>query len=218
MSLSENKSTELTSILQYSISHTHTHTMIICHCVPISVSVLCSNVFLFRFRFRYRFRFRLLCYFLSVVCGVCCIFIACRFGRLRMIYQCVYLWMLLRVHRTMPAHGWAAAMRVYAWAIRTSVSWPYPKWVPRTYVPNSKGNGMWRRAKWSSIAYRVSPLYFRLYTQLEILKNKTLRQDNPHISKRRGGRKAGHRRFSLQVSDWAPLLDSCVVVLLIVNY
>ncbi|XP_017486299.1 PREDICTED: uncharacterized protein LOC108374738 isoform X3 [Rhagoletis zephyria] len=38
----------------------------------------------------------------------------------------------------------------------------------------------------------------RLYTQLEILKNKSLRQDNPHISKRRGGRKAGHRRFSLQ--------------------
>ncbi|XP_034475109.1 probable G-protein coupled receptor 158 [Drosophila innubila] len=38
----------------------------------------------------------------------------------------------------------------------------------------------------------------RLYTQLEILKNKTLRQDNPHISKRRGGRKTGHRRFSLQ--------------------
>ncbi|KAJ6646142.1 putative G-protein coupled receptor [Pseudolycoriella hygida] len=37
----------------------------------------------------------------------------------------------------------------------------------------------------------------RLYTQLEILKNKTLRLDNPHISKRRGGRKA-HRRFSLQ--------------------
>ncbi|XP_044315635.1 probable G-protein coupled receptor 158 isoform X2 [Drosophila rhopaloa] len=38
----------------------------------------------------------------------------------------------------------------------------------------------------------------RLYTQLEIMKSKTLRQDNPHISKRRGGRKAGHRRFSLQ--------------------
>lgn len=38
----------------------------------------------------------------------------------------------------------------------------------------------------------------RLYTQLEILKNKTLRLDNPHISKRRGGRKT-HRRFSLQV-------------------
>ncbi|XP_037926728.1 probable G-protein coupled receptor 158 isoform X3 [Hermetia illucens] len=38
----------------------------------------------------------------------------------------------------------------------------------------------------------------RLYTQLEVLKNKTLRQDNPHISKRRGGRKAAHRRFSLQ--------------------
>lgn len=40
----------------------------------------------------------------------------------------------------------------------------------------------------------------RLYTQLEILKNKTLRLDNPHISKRRGGRKT-HRRFSLQVND-----------------
>ncbi|XP_063697522.1 metabotropic glycine receptor [Culicoides brevitarsis] len=38
----------------------------------------------------------------------------------------------------------------------------------------------------------------RLYTQLEVLKNKTLRQDNPHISKRRGGRKVAHRRFSLQ--------------------
>ncbi|KAH8413524.1 hypothetical protein KR009_011969 [Drosophila setifemur] len=44
----------------------------------------------------------------------------------------------------------------------------------------------------------------RLYTQLEIMKNKTLRQDNPHISKRRGGRKAGHRRFSLQVSGRSP--------------
>lgn len=39
----------------------------------------------------------------------------------------------------------------------------------------------------------------RLYTQLEVLKNKSLRLDNPHISKRRGGRKAPHRRFSLQV-------------------
>lgn len=39
----------------------------------------------------------------------------------------------------------------------------------------------------------------RLYTQLEVLKNKTLRHDNPHISKRRGGRKPAHRRFSLQV-------------------
>lgn len=48
----------------------------------------------------------------------------------------------------------------------------------------------------------LNAIFFcRLYTQLEILKNKTLRQDNPHISKRRGGRKAGHRRFSLQVSD-----------------
>lgn len=41
--------------------------------------------------------------------------------------------------------------------------------------------------------------FLRLYTQLEYLKNKTLRQDNPHISKRRGGRKVAHRRFSLQV-------------------
>jgi len=48
-----------------------------------------------------------------------------------------------------------------------------------------------------------SKLFFkiviRLYTQLEVLKNKTLRLDNPHISKRRGGRKVAHRRFSLQV-------------------
>lgn len=42
-------------------------------------------------------------------------------------------------------------------------------------------------------------LIYRLYTQLEYLKNKTLRHDNPHISKRRGGRKVAHRRFSLQV-------------------
>lgn len=39
----------------------------------------------------------------------------------------------------------------------------------------------------------------RLYMQLEIFKNKTICRDNPHISKRRGGRKAQHRRFSLQV-------------------
>lgn len=38
----------------------------------------------------------------------------------------------------------------------------------------------------------------RLYTQLEVLKSKTIRQNNPHISKRRGGRKVAHRRFSLQ--------------------
>ena len=37
----------------------------------------------------------------------------------------------------------------------------------------------------------------RVYTQLQVLKNKTMRKDNPHISKRRGGRKS-HRRFSLQ--------------------
>lgn len=70
-------------------------------------------------------------------------------------------------------------------------------------MPNSKGNQMQIEEELNDllIAHRVSPLYYRLYTQLEILKNKTLRQDNPHISKRRGGRKAGHRRFSLQVSD-----------------
>ncbi|XP_065320215.1 uncharacterized protein LOC135927898 [Gordionus sp. m RMFG-2023] len=39
----------------------------------------------------------------------------------------------------------------------------------------------------------------RVYMQLQMLKNKNLRKDNPHISKRRGGRKAAHsRRFSLQ--------------------
>ena len=38
----------------------------------------------------------------------------------------------------------------------------------------------------------------RLYTQLQIFKTKTMRKDNPHISKRRGGRKQTHRRFSLQ--------------------
>lgn len=31
-----------------------------------------------------------------------------------------------------------------------------------------------------------------------MLRNKTMRKDNPHISKRRGGRKGTHRRFSLQ--------------------
>lgn len=49
-----------------------------------------------------------------------------------------------------------------------------------------------------SLAFRY---HWRLYTQLEVLKNKTLRHDNPHISKRRGGRKPAHRRFSLQVSN-----------------
>lgn len=38
----------------------------------------------------------------------------------------------------------------------------------------------------------------RLYTQLQVLRTKTMRKDNPHISKRRGGRKQTHRRFSLQ--------------------
>ncbi|KAL1490571.1 hypothetical protein ABEB36_013241 [Hypothenemus hampei] len=38
----------------------------------------------------------------------------------------------------------------------------------------------------------------RLYLQLEMFKAKTICRDNPHISKRRGGRKAQHRKFSLQ--------------------
>ncbi|XP_050307291.1 probable G-protein coupled receptor 158 isoform X2 [Anthonomus grandis grandis] len=38
----------------------------------------------------------------------------------------------------------------------------------------------------------------RLYLQLEMFKSKTICRDNPHISKRRGGRKAQHRKFSLQ--------------------
>jgi len=40
----------------------------------------------------------------------------------------------------------------------------------------------------------------RLYTQLQVYKSKTMRRDNPHISKRRGGarKSGGHRRFSLQ--------------------
>lgn len=55
----------------------------------------------------------------------------------------------------------------------------------------------------SPLSY-LSSLYLsflpnRLYTQLEYLKNKSLCQGNPHISKRRGGRKVAHRRFSLQV-------------------
>lgn len=38
----------------------------------------------------------------------------------------------------------------------------------------------------------------RVYTQLQILRNLTMRKGNPHISRRRGGRKGTHRRFSLQ--------------------
>lgn len=44
----------------------------------------------------------------------------------------------------------------------------------------------------------------RIYTQLQILKNNTMRKDNPHISKRRGGRKCTHRRFSLQPFSHKP--------------
>lgn len=38
----------------------------------------------------------------------------------------------------------------------------------------------------------------RLYTQLQVYKTRIMRKDNPHISKRRGGRKQTHRRFSIQ--------------------
>ena len=48
----------------------------------------------------------------------------------------------------------------------------------------------------------------RIYTQFQILKNKTLRKDNPHISKRRGGRKGTHRRFSLQPFSHKPSASS----------
>lgn len=42
----------------------------------------------------------------------------------------------------------------------------------------------------------------KVYTQLQVLRNKNMRKDNPHISKRRGGKKSAGstniRRFSLQ--------------------
>ena len=38
----------------------------------------------------------------------------------------------------------------------------------------------------------------KLYTQLQIYKTKTMRQDNPHISKRKGGKKQTIRKFSFQ--------------------
>ncbi|XP_055357952.1 probable G-protein coupled receptor 158 [Paramacrobiotus metropolitanus] len=38
----------------------------------------------------------------------------------------------------------------------------------------------------------------RLYAQMQVLKTKAMRQDNPHISKKKGGRKMPHRRFSIQ--------------------
>ncbi|KAF9409405.1 hypothetical protein HW555_011229 [Spodoptera exigua] len=55
-----------------------------------------------------------------------------------------------------------------------------------------------RKVKRSPPSEEVRAELKRLYVQLEILRNKTLRRDNPHISKRRGGRKPPHRRFSLQ--------------------
>ena len=38
----------------------------------------------------------------------------------------------------------------------------------------------------------------RVYTQLQVYKTKSLRLDNPHISRKKGGKKQVHRRFSLQ--------------------
>ncbi|ESO06421.1 hypothetical protein HELRODRAFT_94059 [Helobdella robusta] len=38
----------------------------------------------------------------------------------------------------------------------------------------------------------------KLYTQLQIYKTKTMRLDNPHISRRRGGKKQPNRKFSFQ--------------------
>ena len=37
----------------------------------------------------------------------------------------------------------------------------------------------------------------RLYSQMQVLKTKAMRKDNPHISKKKGGRKmhAPHRRW-----------------------
>lgn len=87
----------------------------------------------------------------------------------------------------------------------------YLKWALRKFELNWKGkqNGFWSNELSNSTSFLLYFFHFflldcmlhhsRLYTQLEYLKNKTLRQDNPHISKRRGGRKVAHRRFSLQV-------------------
>ncbi|GAU95590.1 hypothetical protein RvY_07186-2 [Ramazzottius varieornatus] len=36
----------------------------------------------------------------------------------------------------------------------------------------------------------------RLYAQMQVLKTKAMRQDNPHISKKKGGRKMPHRRWA----------------------
>lgn len=40
----------------------------------------------------------------------------------------------------------------------------------------------------------------RVYVQMGILRDKTVCKKNPHISKRKGGKKLPHRRFSLQVN------------------
>lgn len=53
----------------------------------------------------------------------------------------------------------------------------------------------------------------RLYLQLELFKSRTIIKDNPHISKRRGGRKAQHRRFSLQVSFFEPFEQESILYL-----
>lgn len=46
-----------------------------------------------------------------------------------------------------------------------------------------------------------------------ILRDKTICKKNPHISKRKGGKKLPHRRFSLQVnklSKLKPEVENCI--------
>lgn len=45
----------------------------------------------------------------------------------------------------------------------------------------------------------------RVYVQMGILRDKTVCKKNPHISKRKGGKKLPHRRFSLQVNKLCQL-------------
>ncbi|KAL3320018.1 hypothetical protein Ciccas_001297 [Cichlidogyrus casuarinus] len=54
----------------------------------------------------------------------------------------------------------------------------------------------WRKFVMIRMRFRLQRELRRIYTQIEIYKTKAMRKDNPHVSKRRGGRK--QRRFSLQ--------------------
>jgi len=56
----------------------------------------------------------------------------------------------------------------------------------------------------------------RVYVQMGILRDKTVCKKNPHISKRKGGKKLPHRRFSLQVNkvnQLKPGVGKCIVSL-----